>query len=147
MLSVLPKRPVSPSLPSSPNKRTKTPSPQKPIYKGIYTPTKTSFLSHLNQVTLMSPASIPVKKCSDSGYADIDPFGKSLLSFLTFSGTKDHSIIPVDLSMTTETDISVEKGRVHTTPGSLHEHSDSLDIPQRQSHLCVISYILQIRLD
>jgi hypothetical protein len=128
MLSVVPKRPVSPSFPTSPNKRTKTPSPQKPIYKGIYTPTKTPFLLRLNQVTLTSPASIPVKKLSDSGSADVDPFGKSTLSFFSFSGTKDNSVMPVDVSMTTETGISVEKERGHTTPCSLHEHSHSLDI-------------------
>jgi hypothetical protein len=81
----------------------------------------------LNQVTLTSPASSPVKKVSDSGSADVDPFGKSPLSFFSFLG-KDKSVMPVDVSMTTETGISAEKERSRTTPGSLHEHPDSLDI-------------------
>ena len=38
--------------------------------------------------------------------------------------------MPVDVLMTTETGISVEKERGRTTPGSLHEYPDSLDISQ-----------------
>jgi hypothetical protein len=68
-----------------------------------------------------------VKKLSDSGSTDVDPFGISFLSVFSFSG-KDKYVMPVDVSMTTETGISVEKERGCTTPGSLHEHPNSLDI-------------------
>jgi hypothetical protein len=68
-----------------------------------------------------------VKKLSDSGSADVDPFGISLLSVFSLSG-KDKYVMPVDVSMTTETGISVEKERGCTTPGSLYEHPNSLDI-------------------
>ena len=135
MISILPKRPVSSSFPKSPKKRTKTPSPQRPIYKGVYNPTKTPFVLRLNEVTLTSPASIAVKKVSDSGSADVDPFGKSPLSFFSFSETKDDS---VDVSMTTEIEISVEKEGDRTAPCScsdilptsiplVHLHADSPD--------------------
>jgi hypothetical protein len=62
MLTVTPTRPAAPSLSLTPSKRQKTPSPQKPLQKGIFTPATTerfadrlkSFPSHSK--TTLSPA-------------------------------------------------------------------------------------------
>src|SRR3954447_126068 len=56
MLTVVTKRPASPSLVTSPNKRIKTPSPQKSLLRGYFSPTKvSSFQSRLESVSLGSP--------------------------------------------------------------------------------------------
>lgn len=52
MLTLVPKRPLSPSSQTSPLKRTKTPSPQKPILRGYYSPVKSTLRSKLEAVAL-----------------------------------------------------------------------------------------------
>ena len=56
MLTILTNRPASSSLETSPSKRNKTPSPQKPMLRGYYTPSRSSFQAKLEKMRLTSPA-------------------------------------------------------------------------------------------
>jgi len=112
MLSTPSKRQISSSFPSSPSKRTKTPSPQKPIFKGVYTPSKTRFVLRLNQVTLTSPESSPTKGLSDP-----------------VLGTKgDSEVVVTNVSTTTEDDVSGDKDKSQNPSVSFNEESGLLEI-------------------
>ena len=56
MLSIRTKRPASPSLQTSPSKRSTTPSPQKKLVKGFYSPQSSSFQKKLSSITLAPPS-------------------------------------------------------------------------------------------
>ena len=63
---IITKRPASPSLPTSPSKRIKTPSPQKDLLRGYYTPSPSSFQTKLERMGLMfQPNTKPPASTSD----------------------------------------------------------------------------------